>query len=301
MGRTGQLARALAAETADGSLTADFLDRRDCDLSQPAARVRDCAERNIADADAVLIAAAYTAVDAAEADLETAMAVNAAAPGAIAEAAASRGIPVVHVSTDYVFKGDADAPYRPDASVDPLNAYGRTKAAGERAVMEAQPRAAILRTSWVYDAVGRNFLTTMLRLGETRPELRVVDDQTGRPTYAGDLARACIAAADALVRGDARAAGIFHVTNTGDPVSWAGFARAIFETAGRDVTVTGIPSSEYPTPAQRPAYSVMDTQVFTTTFAMQLPPWRDGLCRAMEARKAHGAASGPAGTNEANP
>jgi dTDP-4-dehydrorhamnose reductase len=223
-------------------------------------------------------------VDAAEADYDTALAVNGAAPGVIAAAAAKAGIPVIYISTDYVFQGDANTPYGPEHPVEPLNAYGRSKAKGEHAVLSAQPNAAILRTSWVYDGTGKNFLTTMLRLAETREVLSVVNDQTGRPTYVRDLARATLCAAHHLIDGQQTASGIFHVSNTGEPISWADFATAIFTAARLTTTVASIPTSEYPTPAQRPTYSVMDTAKFETVFLMPLPHWRDGLARALKAR-----------------
>lgn len=284
IGQTGQLSRALAAELDDHAITAQFLSRQDCDLAAPAETIRSALAGPMARADCVILAAAYTAVDAAEADYDTALAVNGTAPGVIAAAAAKAGIPVVHISTDYVFQGNARTPYHPDHPIAPLNAYGRSKAKGEHAVLSAQPNAAILRTSWVYDGSGKNFLTTMLRLAETRDVLSVVNDQIGRPTYARDLARATLCAARHLIDGQQAASGIFHVSNTGEPISWADFATALFTAVGRETTVIGIPASKYPTPAQRPGYSVMDTTKFETTCLMPLPHWRDGLARALKER-----------------
>ncbi len=232
--------------------------------------------------DGVINAAAYTAVDAAEDDLETAMRVNAHAPGVIARACAARGLPLVHISTDYVFKGDATAPYTPDQATDPLNAYGVSKRDGETAILAAGAVAAILRTSWVYDTSNKNFVTTMLRLAETRDALSVVGDQIGRPTHTDDLAAAALAALDRLAQ-DPSLAGIYHVSNSGDPISWAQFATAIFDAAGKAVAVTAIPSSEYPTPAKRPAYSVMDISRFEAVMDHPLRDWRIALNKALRA------------------
>lgn len=288
IGKTGQLARAIQSELDGSDHTATYLDRTACNLSASENMVLSAIDPHLSSVDAIIIAAAYTAVDQAEADYDTALAVNGRAPGVIAKAAASANLPVVHVSTDYVFDGQATMPYPTDMPVDPLNAYGRSKAEGEKAVRDAQPRSAVLRTSWVYDGTGKNFMTTMLRLGETRDALSVVADQIGRPTYARDLAKACLSAADALVAGETAAAGIFHVSNSGDPISWADFARAIFEatTDERDhtLTVTDIPSSEFPTPAKRPAYSVMELASFESAFDFALPDWQSGLERALTER-----------------
>lgn len=288
IGETGQLARALKARAQTGDITATFLNRAACDLSGPAEAIKAAVEPHLSGADVVIIAAAYTAVDAAEDDYDTALAVNGKAPGIIAVAAKNARCPVVHVSTDYVFSGDASTPYTPDLTIDPLNAYGCSKAQGEAAVMAGNPQSAILRTSWVYDGTGKNFLTTMLRLAETRDTLSVVGDQIGRPTYALDLAGACITAAEALFSGKDGAAGIFHVSNSGSAISWAEFAKAIFETAretlAHPITVNAIPSTEYPTPAKRPAYSVMDIASFESVFDIRLPEWQDALHRAFKER-----------------
>lgn len=277
IGKTGQLARALQAELGAAS-SAVFLDREALDLE---AIDHDVLWERVQQADCVIIAAADTAVDAAETHAERAMAVNADAPRAIARAAFKAGVPVVHLSTDYVFDGTMRTPYPPDARTHPVNAYGRSKMKGERAVLLAQPRAAVLRTSWVYDTQGRNFVTTMLRLGAERERLRVVADQIGRPTRARDLARACLTVGRALHEGHPGASGIFHVTNTGEPTSWAGFARAVFAAAGMDTQVEDIPSADYPQAATRPAFSVLDTTKFERTFGTVLPDWREALQSAL--------------------
>jgi len=279
IGQSGQLARALLREGANQNIDIESYSRKQCDLSS----APEIIERFIhgLQVDAVILAAAYTAVDAAEQDYETAFAVNARAPEAIANACAQKGFALVHVSTDYVFKGDAKSPYLVSAPTNPINAYGLSKCLGEQAVMKAHEGAAVLRTSWVFDGTGKNFMTTMLRLGAAHDAISVVNDQIGRPTYAGHLAQACLAVAGALCRDNhARHSGIYHVTNSGDAISWAGFATAIFarseKTLEKAVRVTPIPSSDYPTPADRPAYSVLDLSRFETLHGT-LPHWHEGL------------------------
>lgn len=279
IGQSGQLARALTERAGAHGVTLTSYARADCDLSQPAKVIEDFI--SALDTQAVIIAAAYTAVDAAETDYETALAVNGAAPSAIARACAKKDIPLVHVSTDYVFSGQASTPYQPQDKTDPVNAYGRSKLAGEQGVLAAHERAAILRTSWVFDGSGKNFLTTMLRLGAEREALSIVADQIGRPSYAEHLAEACLKAAKALSQSEfTDYSGIFHVSGTGEPISWADFAREIFAAteAARPhkINVTPIPSSDYPTPAKRPLYSVLDTARFETVFGA-LPHWKAGL------------------------
>jgi dTDP-4-dehydrorhamnose reductase len=271
-GRTGQVARELA-RLAPG---AKFLGRDQADLSDPAA----CAAVIAAHApDAVINAAAWTAVDKAEAEEAAALVVNAAAPGAMARACAARGIPFLHVSTDYVFDGSGTRPWRPDDATGPLGAYGRTKLAGEQAVRAAGGVHAILRTSWVFSAQGANFVTTMLRLGQTRDTLSVVGDQIGGPTPAAAIAAALLRMVEVL-RDHPQSSGTYHFAGTPD-TSWAGFAREIFAQAGRAVTVTDIPTSAYPTPARRPANSRLDCTKFERTFGLPRPDWRDGLAEVL--------------------
>lgn len=282
IGQSGQLGRALTHQAAETGIDAQNYGRKDCDLSAKPHIIESFIDG--LDIDSVIIAAAYTAVDAAEDDFETALAVNAHAPAAIARACSKRDIALVHASTDYVFKGKAQLPYPVNAATDPVNAYGRSKLAGEQAVLNAHKRAAILRTSWVFDGSGKNFMTTMLRLGEIRKEVSVVKDQIGRPTYAGHLAQACLKSARALLSDDYNnAAGIYHVTGNGPPISWADFATAIFKHAKHDlahnVDVKPIPSSDYPTPAARPAYSVLDLTRYETQHGA-LPDWNEGLEKA---------------------
>ena len=285
IGETGQLARALRREGEALGHAVTTLDRGALDLAWDDARIEAALRPHLQDADAVILAAAYTAVDAAEEDSETAHAVNAAAPGTVARACAAAGLALVHISTDYVFDGEGREPFPTDHPTAPLGVYGRTKRDGEVAVLDSGANAAILRTSWVFDGTNKNFLTTMLRLAETRDALTVVADQIGRPTYAGHLARASLRVAQVL-RDGKTGLGIFHVSGSGEPVSWADFAKAIFEASGKTVAVTPIPSSDYPTPAARPHWSVMSLDAFERTFGYDLPDWRDGLRAALDERAA---------------
>jgi dTDP-4-dehydrorhamnose reductase len=276
-GQTGQVATELAA--LPGTLC---LGRDDADLTDPAACADMIRQHRPA---AVINAAAYTAVDKAEADEETAHTINATAPGAMARACAALGIPMVHISTDYVFDGGGTAPWVPDAPTGPLGAYGRTKLAGEIAVRGSGASHAILRTSWVVSAHGSNFVKTMLRLGAERDSLTIVADQVGGPTPARSIAQTCHAIATQLTS-DPGKSGTYHLSGAPD-CSWADFARAIFEMAGLSCTVTDIPSSAYPTPAARPANSRMDCTSLSTTFGLERPDWRAGLADILKDLEQH--------------
>ncbi|QFU10247.1 dTDP-4-dehydrorhamnose reductase [Rhodobacteraceae bacterium THAF1] len=266
-GRTGQVATEL------GKLPDTLcLGRDQADLTDPAACAAAIRTRMPA---AVINAAAYTAVDAAETDADTARIVNAKAPAVIATTCAELGAPLVHLSTDYVFDGSGDRPFPSNAPTGPLNVYGCTKLTGEDAVRTAGGTYALLRTSWVFSAHGSNFVKTMLRLSETRDTLNIVDDQIGGPTPAKAIATACLTIAEALIA-DPRRSGTYHFTGAPD-VSWADFARTIFAEAGRRTNVTGIPTTEYPTPAQRPLNSRLDCSTTETTFGLPRPDWRDAL------------------------
>ena len=267
-GRTGQVARELA-RLAPG---ARFLGREAADLGDPGACAAVIAG---SDAEAILNAAAYTAVDKAESEPDLALAVNGAAPEAMARAAAAKGIPFLHVSTDYVFDGSGEAPWRPDDPTGPLGAYGKSKLAGEAGVRAAGGAHAILRTSWVFSAHGQNFVKTMLRLAESRDRLSVVADQGGGPTPAAAIAAALLAMAGQLAADPAKA-GTYHFSGAPD-ASWAGFAREIFAQAGRAVAVEDIPSAAYPTPAKRPANSRLDCASLEAAFGIGRPDWRAHL------------------------
>lgn len=223
--------------------------------------------------DVVLNAAAYTAVDAAEADEDAAYRVNASGPAALASALSRHGGRLVHVSTDYVFAGDAAAPYQVDDTPGPKSAYGRTKLAGEAAVRELLPGAShVVRTAWVYGAQGGNFVKTMVRLEGERETVSVVDDQRGAPTWSADLARALVE----LARSDTPP-GIQHCTNTGD-TTWFGFARAIFEELGADpARVLPTTTDAFPRPAPRPAYSVLSDVAWQRAGLTPMRHWRDAL------------------------
>lgn len=267
-GQTGQVATELARRAPH----ALFLGRDGADLTDPDA----CANAIRTHApEAVINAAAYTAVDRAEEEEPLATRINGEAPGAMARACAAFGIPLLHISTDYVFDGGGTAPWRPDDKPAPQNAYGRSKLAGERAIAQAGGPHAILRTAWVFSAHGSNFVRTMLRLSQTRNAPHIVDDQIGGPTPAGDIATACLAIAEQL-RADPGKTGIYHYCGTPD-ISWQIFAEEIFAMAGRDVAVTGIPTADYPTPAQRPLNSRLDCATTQTVFGLPRPDWRAGL------------------------
>jgi dTDP-4-dehydrorhamnose reductase len=272
-GSTGQVAQELRVRLPN----AVFLSRSDADLRAP----DRCAEAIAAcDAELVINAAAYTAVDQAETDEDLAMLVNGLAPAAMARAAAARGLPFLHISTDYVFDGSGTRPWQPDADTGPLGSYGRTKLAGEHGIHAAGGRFAILRTSWVFSAHGTNFVKTMLRLGKTRDTLSVVADQIGGPTAAGDIAAALIEMGRLLSLG-LGAPGTYHFAGTPD-VSWAAFAREIFRQAGLKTQVTDIPSQAYPTPARRPQNSRLDCSTTETVFGIVRPDWHKSLNKVLK-------------------
>lgn len=272
-GTTGQLARELLRRAPPG-VTLTALGRDRADLGDPAACARAVAE---AKADLVINAAAHTAVDLAESEPALADTVNGTAPGAMATAAAKRGLPFLHVSTDYVFDGSGTKAWREDDPVAPLGAYGRSKLLGERLIADAGGNSVILRTAWVFSAHGKNFVKTMLRLGADRETLSVVDDQRGGPTAAADIADALFTIARAFGDGRGRP-GIYHFAGA-PTVSWADFAEAIFAASSlpSKPAVTRIPTSAYPTPAQRPANSALDCSRILATYGIKQPDWRESL------------------------
>jgi dTDP-4-dehydrorhamnose reductase len=266
-GKTGQVARELARFAPD----ATYLGRDEADLMNPAA----CAAAIAAsDADAVINAAAWTAVDKAETEEAAATVVNGDAPAAMARAATAKGIPFLHLSSDYVFDGSGDQPFTPDHPTGPLGAYGRSKLVGEQGVRAANGTHLILRTSWVVSAHGANFVKTMLRLGAERESLNVVADQIGGPTPAAAIAQALITAAKSMTQG--APGGTHHFAGHPD-TSWAGFARAIMAEAHLPCRITDIPTRDYPTPARRPLNSRLDCSSFTAAFGIDRPDWRQGL------------------------
>jgi len=279
IGGRGQLATALSAVRTVGGRPVVALGRPRADLADPdslASALRETAPA------LVINAGAYTAVDKAEAEAEQAFLVNARGPGVLAELCAYRGAPLIHVSTDYVFDGGGTAPYREDAAIAPLGVYGESKAQGEALIRSALASHLLVRTAWVYGEHGSNFLKTMLRLGAERPLLRVVDDQRGAPTYTADLAAGLAKMAAAALDPSFRGWGTYHLTNAGD-TTWYGFAREIFRLAGESgrpvPRLEPIATRDYPTPARRPAYSVLDLVRTRDTFDLAIPDWRDGLSR----------------------
>jgi dTDP-4-dehydrorhamnose reductase len=270
-GHSGQVATELRALDGD-DIQITALARADADLTDPTV----CATAIDAHApDAVINAAAYTAVDKAESDAETAQMINADAPAAMARACAARDIPFVSISTDYVFSGVGNTPWAPADPTDPQSVYGRTKRDGEVAIVKAGGRYAILRTSWVVSAHGNNFVKTMLRLGAERKTLTIVADQIGGPTGAAEIAQACIKIAKTLAS-EPEKSSIYHFSGAPD-TSWAVFARVIFDATKIPCAVTDIPSADYPTPAKRPLNSRMDCSATEAAFGISRPDWRVSL------------------------
>lgn len=283
IGRSGQLARALDLRRA-GAARTRFAGRERVDLMVPGqAREAIEAERP----DLVINAAAYTAVDDAETEREAAFRINGEAVGEIAAAAAAVGAALIQISTDYVFDGAKPGAYVETDPVDPVNAYGASKRAGERAALEGNARTVVLRTSWLYSPWGRNFVLTMLRLARDHDRLRIVDDQHGNPTSALDLADACLAIAGDLVGrpADSPLWGLYHYAGRGT-CSWADFAAAIFEQTGQrgapGPAIERVASADYPTKAPRPANSALDCARFEAAFGVKTAPWRQALARVLE-------------------
>lgn len=277
LGGNGQVGREIQA--AAGTCAVHAPGRDQVDLTDPAAlaglvRSTPC--------DVVVNAAAYTAVDRAEGERDLAFAVNAAAPGHLARACAEAGVPLIHVSTDYVFDGGKSGAYVEEDPINPLGVYGASKAAGEAAVREALDRHVILRTSWVFSRHGQNFVKTMLRLAQDRPELRVVDDQFGAPTAASDIATAILTVARrATTAPDETAWGTYHYSGAGR-TSWCGFARAVMDVrrrvTGRESPVVHpITTADYPTPVRRPANSELDCRRIGSCFGVAPADWRIAL------------------------
>jgi dTDP-4-dehydrorhamnose reductase len=271
-GADGQVGTELRRRAGKAGAELVSLSRADCDLADAASVSAAIANAPV---NAVVNAAAYTAVDKAEGEEALARAINARAPRAMAEACAKRGVALLHFSTDYVFDGDSPRPYVETDRTAPLGVYGRSKREGEEAIIESGADHAILRLSWVFSAHGANFVKTMLRIGREKGAARVVDDQRGRPTFAGDAADAAYLIVRALIADPAKA-GVYHFAGA-ETVTWADFADKIFRGAGLAVDVTRIPTSAYPTPAKRPKYSVFDTTKFQKTFGVPAPSWGPGL------------------------
>ncbi|KQZ81975.1 dTDP-4-dehydrorhamnose reductase [Mesorhizobium sp. Root157] len=279
-GKDGQVARSLAALSNEG-MSIVALGRPDLDVTEANSIVHAIKTLR---PDIVVNPAAYTAVDKAESEAQAAFAVNRDGARNVAEAAATMGLPVIHISTDYVFAGDRASPYLETDATGPTGIYGRSKLEGEQAVASANAAHVILRTAWVYSPYGHNFLKTMLRLAADRDVLRVVADQQGTPTYAPDIAGGIVTAARKVLSApeseDWR--GIFHMVAQGE-TNWAGFAEEIFIQSalhgGPSARIEPIATADYPTPARRPANSRLDTTKFRTTFGHALPDWKNGVAR----------------------
>jgi dTDP-4-dehydrorhamnose reductase len=283
-GAGGQVGRALVEAGPAAGWTVRGLARADVEIADPLAVARAV---KAAAPDAVVNAAAYTAVDRAESEPEIAQKINGEAPGHIAAAAAAAGIPFVHLSTDYVFDGDSRVPYKEADPVAPLGVYGRTKRAGEVAAYRAGGRCVILRTSWVFAPWGQNFVRTMLRHAADKPELRVVDDQRGAPTGAVDIAATIFRMLPRLAEPDAASrTGLFHYQGR-PPATWAAFADAILDEAALAghprPPVARIATADWPTPARRPANSVLDCARIARDYDITPPDWRPAMAEAVRA------------------
>lgn len=274
-GAHGQLGNALQRELAgDDNIEAIFTDVDTLDITDPSALNRFLEDNPV---EMVVNCAAYTAVDKAESDDLRAAAINTGAVGNLGQAAAKYGFKVIHISTDYVFSGEHFRPYEENDEPYPQSIYGRTKLEGEGLLKSFCKDTLIIRTAWLYSEFGNNFVKTMLRLAGEKDEINVVCDQIGTPTYAGDLA----AAIHAVISYDKWQPGIYHFTDEG-VASWYDFTKAIFEIAGKDTKVNPIRTSQYPTPAKRPMYSVLSKNKIKQNFGITIPYWRESLKKCLE-------------------
>lgn len=274
IGKHGQVSHYLQKALKDYQLI--VLDRQQLDLCDTDKIVPVLQQYK---ADLIINPAAYTAVDQAEQDVDEAYAINRDAVGEIARFCADSNTSLIHYSTDYVFNGDTDTPYTESSATSPNGIYGKSKLAGEQAVLNSGARALILRTSWVYSNQGKNFYKTMLSLAESRDELSVVNDQAGAPTYAGSIAAVTASLVEIIVQQDGikeQQSGIYHFTCAGQ-TTWFDFAKALFIAKNLKIKVNPIPSSEFPTPVKRPAFSVLDNSLLQSTFGVNLPDWQLAL------------------------
>ncbi len=289
LGRSGQVARALSLIAATGDQAFEFIGRDRCDMSDTSGMEKLLGELR---PDAIINAAAYTAVDTAQVDQENARLINVIAPAHVAKLAHDWNVPFIHLSTDYVFDGTKDGPYLETDATNPVNVYGLTKRDGEDAVIASCSDAVVLRTSWVYSQFGKNFLRTMLMLAQTRDVLTVIDDQWGAPTAAADIALACLKIAQGKQTG-AKSAGIFHMTGGGE-TTWRGFAQAAFDKTtqwrgGRRPVANPIKTADYPPPSPqteptpRPLNSRLNCDLLDTQFGIRLPHWEDSLDNTLAA------------------
>lgn len=281
-GASGQLGQCLRDVLEENSAVSGvFSNRSDVDLSEPAAVKHWIQRHNIK---MVINTAAYTAVDMAEDEPEAAMQTNADMPQILADACRNAGIPLVHISTDYVFDGTSKSPYSETDAENPKSQYGLTKWLGELEVLQAHRRNLVIRTSWLYSEYGHNFVKTMLRLGAEKESLRVVNDQHGCPTYARDLALALVVIADKVVENPNDFGGIYHFSNAGE-TTWFGLASEIMQQRDLSCKVDPCTSAEYPTKATRPANSRLNTQKIQSTFDIEIKHWKDALTEALSKLK----------------
>lgn len=274
-GSYGQLGSSLKRELADDpEIEAVYTDYDTLDITDEEAVRQFMTEGKF---DIVVNCAAYTAVDKAETDSIKAAQLNTGAVGILGKMAVKTGAKVIHISTDYVFSGQNYRPYEENDEPYPQGMYGRTKLEGEALLTSFCQNAVIIRTAWLYSEFGKNFVKTMLQLAETRPEINVVADQIGSPTYAGDLAKAI----HTVINHETWKPGIYHFTDEG-VASWYDFSKAIMEMTGKTVTVNPVPTSAYPTPAKRPLYSVLNKMKIKNTFGIEIPYWRDSLRKCLD-------------------
>jgi dTDP-4-dehydrorhamnose reductase len=289
-GREGQVVRSLIERASGTGHEVVALGRPELDLAGHIGPVEEAIRA--AGPDVIVSAAAYTAVDKAETERELAFSVNERGAGAVARTARALGVPLVHLSTDYVFDGGKAAPYKEEDATGPTGVYGASKLAGEEAIVAEQPNSAILRTAWVYSPFGANFVKTMLRLAQRRDEVAVVADQRGNPTSALDIGDGVLAVAANLVGSDdAALRGTFHMAAAGE-ASWADFAEAIFASSaalgGPSAAVRPIATADYSTPAKRPANSRLDSTRLEKAHGVRLPDWRDSLPHVVKRLVANG-------------
>jgi len=272
-GANGQVGREFQALAPNADFDFCFVDIAELDITNAGA-VRSFFDQNALDF--CVNCAAYTAVDKAESDSETARKVNVDGVGHLAENCARKGIPLVHLSTDYVYHNDQNRPFKEDDPVHPRGVYAQTKLEGDRLALRLHPQTLILRTSWVYSAYGHNFVKTMLRLGRERDQLTVIFDQIGTPTWARDIAETILFILEKIQVDATDAFGVFHYSNEG-VTSWYDFAKAIFELTETGCKVLPIETKDYPTPASRPPFSVLNKGKIKARFGLEIPHWRDSL------------------------
>ena len=284
-GKTGQLGRALFRAQHQDDISLSFYNRSTFDFSHSASETRAFLSELPQSITGIIIAAAYTQVDKAELEPAQAFIINTQTPSIIAEYCAETNRDLIHISTDYVFSGEARSPYITSHVKNPRNWYGQTKSLSEEYIKKSGANAAIIRTSWVFDGSSKNFLTTMLNLSHSRNVVKVVSDQIGRPTYAGHLADCVLKVARSLSNMDQAGCAYLHATGSGDPISWSEFARAIFNAAEKDIRVEDILSSEFNARAVRPAYSVLDMSSLKQFEGLDMPGWKAGLNEAILERR----------------